>query len=260
MAYLRSITGLKLATKYVSNWYSVLVVYLGIKSSTKARFRDGKEIAVSKVDYNEFQEEVFKRYMQDRGYRYSTREGKKLVSTPDGLQIMYLKIPYSFILDGVFVTREYGEYDLRGRVVIDVGTYMAETCLYFVKQGASRVFGFEINIENYNIGLENTKLNNMTDKIQLYHQPATYESIRNLITLYDLKDIFLKIDCEGCEYEIIENADPITFENINDIVLEYHRQSEPLMQKLIKLGYGVRKQGMIFQPHQGIIFATKKVK
>lgn len=260
MAYLRSIAGLRLATKYVSNWYSVLAVYLRIKSSTKARFRDGKEIAVSKVDYNEFQEEVFKRYMQDRGYRYGTREGKKVVCTPDGLQIMYLKIPYSFILNGVFVTREYGEYDLRGRVVIDVGTYMAETCLYFVKQGASRVFGFEINIENYNIGLENTKLNNMTDKIQLYHQPATYESIRNLITQYDLKDIFLKIDCEGCEYEIIENADPITFENINDIVLEYHRQSEPLMQKLIKLGYGVRKQGMIFQHHRGIIFATKKVK
>jgi hypothetical protein len=45
-----------------------------------------------------------------------------------------------------------------------------------------------------NIGLENIKLNSMTDKIRLYHQPATYESIRNLITQYDLKDIFLKID------------------------------------------------------------------
>ena len=162
------------------------------------------------------------------------------------------------MLDEVFVTREYGENDLKGRIVIDAGTYMAETCLYFAKQGASKVYGFEIDVENYNIGLENIRLNNMTDKIRLYLQSATHESIRDLIAQYDLKDIFLKIDCEGCEYEILENADPETFRNINDIVLEYHRQPGPLMLKLIELGYSVkRKQGLIFQSNQGIMYASR---
>jgi hypothetical protein len=155
---MRSIAGLKLTRKCVSNWHSILVVYLRIKSSTIARFEDGKEIVISRTNYDEFQEEVFKRFMQDRGYRYSTRDGKKVAYTPDGLQIMYL-IPYSFMLDEVFVTKEYGERNLRGRVVIDAGTYMAETCR---KQGASKVS--QIRILSYIRGKSTTNIiNNIID-------------------------------------------------------------------------------------------------
>ena len=141
----------KLTRKCVSNW--LLVVYLRIKSSTIARFEDGKEIVISRTNYD-----VFKRFMQDRGYRYSTRDGKKVAYTPDGLQIMYL-IPYSFMLDEVFVTKEYGERNLRGRVVIDAGTYMAETCR---KQGASKVS--QIRILSYIRGKSTTNIiNNIID-------------------------------------------------------------------------------------------------
>ncbi len=63
MPYLRSVAALELAFKYVSNWYSVLAVYFRIKSSTKARFKDGMEVPVSRIRYDEFQEEVFKRYL-----------------------------------------------------------------------------------------------------------------------------------------------------------------------------------------------------
>jgi hypothetical protein len=246
-----SFEGLLTLVKEVSNWYSVLAVFLRIKPSTIARFRDGIVAAVSRIEYYEFQEELFKRYLQDRGYTYSIKQGKKMIVTPDGLEIMCSTVPFSAYINETFEEKVYGTLDLKGRAIIDAGTYMAETCLYFVKQGAAKVFGFEIDMEYYNIGQENIKLNNMTDKIQLFHQPATSEAIRNLITQYDLKDIFLKIDCEGCEYEILENADPITFKNINDIVLEYHRQPEPLIRKLTKLGYNVKRK-------KEIISATKK--
>jgi hypothetical protein len=251
MWHIVSFEGLQTLVKKVSNWYSVLAVYLKIKFSTRARFKDGMITAVSRIEYYEFQEELFKRYLQDRGYTYGVKHGKNVVYIPDGLQIMYSKVPFSAYINETFSEEVYGVFDLKGRVVIDAGTYMAETCLYFAKQGASKVYGFEIDRENYNIGQENIKLNNMTDKIYLYHQAATYESIRNLITQYDLKNIFLKIDCEGCEYEILENADPITFKNVDDIVLEYHKQPEPLMQKLTKIGYTVKRK-------KEIIYATKK--
>jgi hypothetical protein len=257
MPYLRSVAGLELAFKYVSNWYSVLAVYFRIKSSTKARFKDGMEVPVSRIRYDDFQEEVFKRYLQGMGYSYNIKEGKKIVYTPDGFQIAYLKIPYSFILDEVFEMKEFGEYDLQGRAVIDVGTYMAETCLYFVSQGAARVYGFEIDAENYRMGLENVRLNNMADRVHIYNQLATYNSIKELIHEHGLRNVFLKIDCEGCEYEILENADPLTFRNVNDIVLEYHGRPKPLIERLTKLGYEIkRKRGMIFQPW-GIVYATR---
>jgi Ribosomal protein L11 methyltransferase (PrmA) len=259
MPHLTSLGGLQLVVKYVGNWYSVLAVYFKIKSSTKARFKDGKEVPVSRTRYDDFQEEVFKRYLQDKGYSYSLREGNKIVYTPDGFQIMYSKVPYSFILDEVFEMKEYGVYDLKGRVVIDVGTYMAETCLYFVRQGAAKVYGFEIDVENYRIGLENIRLNNMADRVHIYNQPATYASIKNLIYAHVLKNVFLKIDCDGCEYEILENADPLTFKNVNDIVLEYHGRPKRLIERLTKLGYGTkRKRGLIFQPW-GMVYATREL-
>jgi len=134
---------------------------------------------------------------------------------------------------------------------------MAETCLYFVSQGAARVYGFEIDVENYRMGLENVRLNNMADRVHIYNQLATYNSIKDLIYEHGLRNVLLKIDCEGCEYEILENADPLTFKNVNDIVLEYHGRPKPLIGRLTKLGYGIKlKRGMTFQPW-GIVYATR---
>jgi predicted nucleic-acid-binding Zn-ribbon protein len=251
MWHIVSFEGLLTLVKEVSNWYSVLAVYLKIKTATIARFRDGGVTAISRLEYHEFQEELFVRYLQDKGYRYSTIDGKKVVRIPEGLQVMCSKLPFSAYINETFREGVYGIFNLKGRICIDLGAYVAETCLYFAMQGASKVYGFEIEIENYKMGLENIKLNNMENKIQLYHQPATYELLRNLIVQYDINNGFLKIDCEGCEYEIIEKADLATFKCIDDIILEYHRRHEPIMQKLKKLGYKVKR-------NREIIYATRK--
>ena len=243
MWHSKSFEGLCMLIKYVTNWYSVLGVYFNVIPSVKARFRDGTEIFIpSRNNYWTFHEEFYKRYLEDKGFIYNKAEKKNIVYTPDGLQFVFLKVPFSYYLNEIFLERMYGGCDLNGRVVIDVGTYLAESAIYFVKQGASKVYGFEPDIENYNQGQENIRLNNMEGKIHIYNEEANYSSIKNLINQYSLKDIFLKIDCEGCEYEILENADCLTFEKITDVVLEYHRQPEPLMQKLIKLGFSVKRK------------------
>ena len=47
--------------KEVRNWYSVLAVYLNIKRSVVARFRNGGFTAISRIEYHKFQEELFMR-------------------------------------------------------------------------------------------------------------------------------------------------------------------------------------------------------
>ena len=184
MWHIESFAGLLMLAKYVSNWYSVLAVYFKILPMTKARFKDGIEIPVSNNDSDVFHEELFKRYLQDKGFTYSMEQGKKAVHTPDGLRILYSKIPYSFVLNEVFVAKVYGANNLKGRVVIDAGTYFSDSPLYFASRGASKVYGFEPDIDNYNLGQENIKLNSMMGKVHIYNQVATFESIKSLIERY----------------------------------------------------------------------------
>jgi hypothetical protein len=46
--------------------------------------------------------------------------------------------------------------------------------------------------------------------------------------------IFLKLDCEGCEYDIIPKLD---MSKVTDVVMEYHMKPEPLMEALARAGF-----------------------
>jgi hypothetical protein len=242
--------------KYVKNWYSVIAVYFKILPLTKARFKDGAEIILSKKNYDLFHEEFFKRYLQGNGFTYTIQGEKRTVRTPEGIVIKFSKIPYSFILNEVFVAKLYGGDNLEGRVVIDVGTYFGESPLYFASRGATKVYGFEPDMDNYKIGEENIKLNSIGDKIHIFNEPATFGAIKNLVNQYETGNIFLKLDCEGCEYDVLLDGDSQTFEKITDIVMEYHGQSEPLISKLTELGFILKhKRGMV---KSGMMYFIKK--
>lgn len=83
-------------------------------------------------------------------------------------------------------------------------------------------------------------------------------TVSELFNIYKLDFVdLLKIDCEGEEYNILLNMPDILFNKINHIVFEFHRiemfknDLEKVLDKLIVLGYTIRKNGRI-------IFATKQ--
>ena len=53
-------------------------------------------------------------------------------------------------------------------------------------------------------------------------------SINELILQSGAKDIFLKVDCEGAEYDILLGASPNVMSNVTDVVLEIHSDAHPL--------------------------------
>jgi hypothetical protein len=268
-------------TKYVVNWYAALLFYLKILKHTTVKFKDGMEMRLSEDDLLLFYEELYIRHLKDHGFHYimertatSKRyikeerksaprryikekgilydvEGKNIIHTPGGLKLNYSQIPYSFVLDEVFVMKVYGQNNLSGRTVIDVGAYYGESTLYFAQLGASKVYAFEADLEYYNTAQENIKLNNLTDKINLIHEEATSSALKNLINEHGLTNIFLKIDCEGCEHELIGNAGSEIFEHITDIALEYEGPSKAIIERLLHEGFTVKRK-------KEIITATKK--
>lgn len=250
MPHLKSFAGLRMSVKYVRNWYSVLGHYLNILSSTTARFKDGHNIIIHKNNFLQFYEELYVRYLKDQGFTYERLGKNVMVKTPQGFLLKLPKPPYSFVLDEIFIMRVYGKHDLTGRVVIDIGSSIGDSSIYFTSLGATEVLSFEIDKSLCYLAEENIRLNNLSSKIHVYNERATSEVVRKLISQQHLKNIFMKIDCEGCEVEIINNMDDNTIKCISDLVLEYHYDVKPLSDKLKSAGFKVRRK-------KEILFASK---
>ena len=95
-------------------------------------------------------------------------------------------------------------------------------------------------------------------------QSITVKSI-SLKQIFDDNDIihcdFLKLDCEGAEYEIIESLSPDLFTKISKTVIEYHTADtrpellERLINKLKQFSFSVHTKPLFIDI--GFLFAKK---
>jgi tRNA G37 N-methylase Trm5 len=255
MPNLLSLNGILLIRKYTHNWYSIIFVYLRIIQYTMVRFKNGKRIIVSKNNYQEFREELFQQYLVDNGFLITENDGKKMVTTNNSIRLI-LFTDYINVLDEIFIRKVYGEKEFKDKVVIDIGASIGDTPLYFTSKGAKQVYAFEMDNLRYSIATENIRLNGMEDLINISNVPANSEIVANTILANNLTHVFIKLDCEGCEYEIIKNLPDNIFERIDNLVMEYHSESNPLIDRLSKLGFYTKKKKNVLAP-EGLIFASK---
>ena len=214
---------------HVSNWFSVLMVYKGLKKSVGAKFRDGTVINVSRADHSEFYEYLYRKHLSENGFAFGSQDGQNLVTTPDGLQLVVPNF-FSLVFDELYLMRIYGQPDLTSKKVIDVGAAVGDTALYFAKLGASHVYAFEMDKSRCEMARTNINRNNMQERITLFEEPATSDKINRLP--YD----FIKVDCEGCEYDLIPG---LTLDGVSELVMEYHKSPDPLVEVLGEKGFDV---------------------
>lgn len=233
MPHLRSAEGIALIRRYVDNWLFVLLVYFNLRKSITVKFKDGDTVKLSKRDYNAFYEKLYRKYLEDNGFSYLP---ENMIKTPDGLKlILPPNATYSAVFDEIYIMLVYGKPNLIEKVVIDVGASIGDTALFFKRCGARAVYGFELNEGRVRIGRTNIEMNGMGDSITLYNKKATTEELHELMaTIND--PIFLKMDCEGCEYEIIPKLD---MSKVTDVVMEYHMKPKPLMEALARAGFSM---------------------
>jgi len=141
----------------------------------------------------------------------------------------------------VFLQDQWGFLNVKGKHVVDVGAFVGDSSIYFALKGAERVIAIEPHPVAYQEMLENIKLNDLEAKItpinvalgqegyieipfdvpldyiidKIYEERSLFIGTKTVriksITLSDLMRMInirpdvLKLDCEGCEYDVILN-------------------------------------------------------
>lgn len=172
-----------------------------------------------------------------------------------------------------------GEYDwlpVSGKIVLDIGANIGDSAIYFALHGAKHVYGIEVNPSVYKIAKDNIKLNKLENKITILNcgvgkghividplntgggefQPKNNKngiyvslySLENILSklhnsFKSTNDLVMKIDCEGCEYNALLNADDKTLKKFRAIIGEYHYDYPLLKERLDTAGFKTKFNG-----------------
>lgn len=198
-------------------------------------------------------------------------------------------------LTNVWLTREYSRPDFEIRdndLIIDIGAHIGLFTLFASQKcKTGKIFCFEPVMENYQLLLKNildNKLSNVhphniavSDHEQrvkiylnadqaghsLYIESTSFLEVQStsLKKVMDDNKIekcdFLKIDCEGAEYAIIESLSDQYLNKINKMIIEYHfanskqRSLIDLVERLKSNSF--RVDLVKYSEDMGIIYAKK---
>ncbi len=182
---------------------------------------------------------------------------------------------------------------LEGKTVVDIGANIGDSAILFASKGAN-VYAFEPVPRSYRTLTENVVLNNFGDKIISFnvglgmeermaemgispdaligfslHQiapsrPTAYETIRiveavsfmqeNGITSCDL----LKIDCEGCENELLRDLSLLAYLKPEKAIVEWHFGNRAgVVEKLRSFYSEVEAVSITKKGANGLVYAQR---
>lgn len=184
-----------------------------------------------------------------------------------GKALNFLVDEWTDILE-VFFDEGYKFLDVENEDVIDIGTNIGDSTIYFAVNNAKNVLGLEPYPHSYSTALKNLERNNIErervillnagygkdglvkvrDDLKNTHGTdlvASNEgtdirtvSLKTLLIEYSFETPVLKMDCEGCEYNIL-NEDNDTLKKFKRIQIAYHYGYKSLKDKLEKCGFAV---------------------
>ena len=132
----------------------------------------------------------------------------------------------------------------KNSVVVDIGAGIGDFCV-LANSKAKQIIAYDPSLRAAKFLKKNLKINNVRN-VKFYQEYAP--DIKTILSNHKLERIdFLKIDCEGCEYQLLLAENASTFSKISYISAELHMfnstqitQKDQLLQKLQKNGFQTR--------------------
>jgi FkbM family methyltransferase len=256
--------------KGVKNWPRVLTM-LATGRTGKVYFRDGTELFLDRNSIGRFFTLLSISDLMRMKEKYDIQIRGDIVRCRIGKHELRMPLFAAPQTINEFSSLVHSNIDVKDKVVVDIGAYVADTTVYYlVGKGARKVYAYEPVPYLYKLACENVRLNKLQKKAEVFNlgvagkrgyayidpeftnfgrverggKKKKTEKIR-IITLDDVVDKFkirngvLKVDCEGCEYGIIKSASSRAIKAFDSIHIEYHYGPEGLVERFEKEGYQV---------------------
>lgn len=178
----------------------------------------------------------------------------------------------------IILDQAYGA-QFEDEVVLDIGMSNGDSAIYFAKKGARLVVGLEPYSESFDLAVQNIRLSGVEKRIiplklalsstvgtadlststlnpnanslsPSVHIRSKFDfestvkaetvNVGQILESLNLNRIdLMKLDCEGCEYDVIRNMGPDAYDRIGEIILEFHDGLRDLPDLLHKNGFVV---------------------
>jgi FkbM family methyltransferase len=226
-----------------------------------------------------------------------------IVEFKDGARFKTRNFMDVWVLKEAYLDRDYEQYGTTIRdtwTVIDIGAGLGDFAISVALRNPNcQIYAFEPFSESFSLLEENLALNRITNVRPLPHAvgstagpmyldtstgaPVKYQTVTTPTSTDDLgsKQVqaltlaevfeelelshcdFLKVDCEGCEFDVFMKTDRQTIERISHICLEYHdgisgHSHGELVTFFEKHGLSVKVHHNPVHPHLGFLYAHRE--
>ena len=284
---------IKHIVKIVKNWHEIVLFRLGLKKKIDIVLKNGGKFRVNNYDdYNDFWK--FGQLLLNKNVKLDKKRYLIIVKFKVKQNLKKAIFGFKTIKDlrnmgeqiaENLIYESYKMLDVSNRDVVDVGANIGDTAIYFALKGAKHVYAFEPYPYSCSFAMKNIKLNHLEDKITLLNEGCgkngfvtiredyentgsadlksfkvgkkiKIESLNKIVKRFNLKHAALKVDCEGCEYDLILNASDSTLLAFDQIIIEYHYGYRNLVNRLRQAGFRV-KYSLPTYMHLGLIYAER---
>lgn len=238
------------------NYFNSSLFKFFVSSSSNEMLR--REMKILKENHPD----ILNMYLSEIENEVNGSEVITIINAEDGKRFKFLNKEIFLI----FETFSFGDYKdfpyCENKSIIDIGANVGDTAIYFANKGYD-VYAFEPLPHIYNIAKENIALNPEYEKqITIVNKAVSckrgsmkikYElgsssggageyadmsdeidvetlSIKDIIEEYDIEPYALKMDCEGCEVNIVKNSDLSMFK---EVIMEYHTSATGVDENIL---------------------------
>jgi len=252
-----------LTIRTVKNWYDLVPVRLGLNDQIILKYCNGLKIPIKKGA-------IWRHYFLASAILELSSAGctfldEGTIALPMNIKFRYPHSDAGSIVQiyEIFFRRIYELLDVRNKTVVDVGSSIGDSPIYFALRGAVKVYAYEPLREIFPYLLENIKFNKMENTI-FPSNVAISSTSRRIFLKVDsewlgashtdcakkgqgywvdaqplpLDADVLKMDCEGGEYDILSSI-PHGSMKFKEIMLEFHSGSQQLVKILTQEGYSI---------------------
>lgn len=153
-----------------------------------------------------------------------------LLKLSNGLKFYINNLMQAWVIKETVLDNDYQKFHRINKTdtVVDIGASIGDFSVMAGKS-SKRVFSFEKDPGLSKLMKLNLKINHSSNV------DFNIEEVKSLENIFSNKNIrkcnFLKIDCEGCEYDLLLKSDKVTLQKIKYIAMEAHLFDKHMIKK-----------------------------